>query len=146
MNAFEKCMGYLGISLLSSFVFAITWVVIMTLTLPETDGAHGQMPFQDSLVFPVMSFYAILSAFVAWPFYTAFGWNLPPVRVGLVAGLATLLFILLITPFNSGIGWLGSYIALLISLIACRITMKQSGQPKDALLVNSAGAPAPPVT
>ncbi len=126
MNTFNKSMAYLGVSLLSSFVFAILWVILMTLTLPETDGMHGLMPFQDPLVFPIMSMFALMSAVAAWPFYTLFGWNLPPVRVGLVAGITTLLFILLATPINAGIGWLGSYIALLISLIACRITLKQS--------------------
>lgn len=126
MNAFEKCVAYLGISLLSSFIFAIAWVVIMTLTLPETDGMHGQMPFQDSLVFPIMSMFAMMSAVAAWPFYTVFGWSLPPVKLGSVSGIFTLLFFLLATPFNVGIGWLGSYIVLLISLIVCRIIMKQS--------------------
>lgn len=109
-------------------IFAVSWTIIMTLTLPKTDLAHGQMPFQDPLVLPIMSMVAVASAVLAWPFYATLGWRLPPARVGMAAGVATLAFIIVATPFNSGVGWLGSYVVVLISLTVCRFKMKQSGQ------------------
>jgi hypothetical protein len=121
MSNASKIMAYLGVSVLSSFTFAVCWVVLMTLTLPETDMAHGQMPFQDPLVFPVMSVFAAVSAIAAWPFYLLFGWNLPPVKVGIVAGCVTLVFIFVATPFHAVLGWLGSYLVLLASLAVCRL-------------------------
>ena len=41
-----------------AFAFAITWVITMTLSLPRTDLAYGQMPFEDPLVLPIMSIFA----------------------------------------------------------------------------------------
>jgi hypothetical protein len=130
MNSLEKIVVYLALSLVSSFIFAVTWVVLMTLTLPETDMAHGQAPFQDPLVFPIMSGFAGISALLAWPFYTLFGWRHPPVRFGVAAGAVTLTFIIIVTPVNAGIGWLGSYIVLLTSLVVCKSKMKEIGQTR----------------
>ncbi len=124
MNGTSKITAYLAVSFLSSFAFAICWVIVMTLTLPETDMAYGQMPFQDPLVFPIMSILATVSAFAAWPFYVILGWELSPQRVGIVSGLVTLAFIILVTPIHAGLGWLGSYGALLASLIVCRFRLK----------------------
>lgn len=130
MNTTQKVVVYFGVSLASSFAFAFGFVVVMTLTLPETDMAHGQMPFQDPLVLPIMSMMATASAVVSWPFYTILGWRLPPFRVGVVAGAATLAFILMATPIHPSLGWPGSYAALLAALIVCKLTMKEDGQQK----------------
>ena len=128
MNVAQKLIVYLGISLILSFVFAVTWVVIMTLTLPVTDLAYGQSPFEDSIVLPIMSMFAVISAILVWPFYVVLGWRLPPLKVGTVVGIATFSYIFIVTPFIAPLGWLGSYVVLLIALIICRFTMKQSDQ------------------
>ncbi len=130
MNKLERILAYLAVSLVSSFIFAVTWVILMTLTLPETDMAHGQAPFQDPLVFPIMSMFAGVSALLAWPFYTIFGWRHSPVRFGITAAAAALAFIVIATPFDAGIGWLGSYLVLLVALIVCKFKMKENGQPR----------------
>ncbi len=135
-----RILAYLGISLASSFCFAITWVILMTLTLPKSDMAHGQMPFEDALVFPIMSMLAGISALLAWPFYIFFGWRHPPLRFGVTAGAATLVFIIVATPFNAGIGWGGSYLVLLVTLSICRLTMKEDSQ-QHAGLVSFEAAP-----
>jgi hypothetical protein len=129
MKPIQKVMAYLGISIASSFAFAITWVILMTLTLPKTDLAHGQMPFKDPLVFPIMTIFAVVSGLLAWPFYTLLGWNRPPKTVGIIAGIATFVFIIIATPLNAGIGWVGSYFALLSTLLYCRFNRKLNGQP-----------------
>lgn len=125
MNIVEKILAYLTVSLFCSFVFAVSWVIVMTLTLPETDMAHGQVPFEDPLVFPIMSIFAGISALVAWPFYTFLGWRHSPVKVAIASGAVTMTFIVAATPFNAVIGWLGSYFVLLISLIICRLTLQE---------------------
>jgi hypothetical protein len=132
MKPISKILAYLGISITSAFIFAITWVIVMTLTLPKADLAHGQMPFQDPLVFPIMSICAAVSGLIAWPFYTRLGWAASPVKVARRAGLVTVVFIIVATPFSAGIGWFGSYAALLIALIACSLGMKRSGQPSPS--------------
>lgn len=128
MKPIQKIIAYFGISLASAFIFAIAWVIIMTFTLPETDMAYGQTPFEDPIVFPIMSAFAIVSGLIAWPFYTYLGWNASPARVACLAGLITLAFILIATPYNAGIGWFGSYFVLLIALVGCRLEMK--GPPR----------------
>ena len=130
MNKAEKILAYLGVSLVSSFVFAVSCVILMTVTLPETDMAHGQAPFEEPLVFPIMSIFAGISALFAWPFYTFLGWRHSPVKVGIASGAATLMFIIVVTPINAVTGWLGSYAVLLVSLAACRSKMKEKGQPR----------------
>lgn len=129
MKPTQKMLAYLVTSVASAFIFAITWVTVMTLTLPKTDLAHGQMPFQDPLVFPMMSIYAAILGLIVWPFYAWLGWRVSPAKVAKRAALVTGVFIIIVTPFNAIIGWLGSYIALLITLIGCRLGAKQSGQP-----------------
>ena len=141
MNPAQKVMTYLGISVGSSFVFAVTWVIIMTLTLPRSDMAYGQAPFQDPLVFPIMSIIALISGLLMWPFYTYLGWRVPPAKAAGAAGTATLAFIVLATPFNAGVGWLGSYIALLIGLDVCRSKRKKDGQQSAPLVPGSRGTP-----
>ena len=128
MTTIHKLGTYLGISLVSSFAFALAWVIVMTLTLPETDLAHGQMPFREPLVLPIMSMFATVSGIAAWPLYACLGWRLQPARIGVASGVATLAFILVATSLNARVGWLGAYPVLLISLIMCRITMKPGGQ------------------
>lgn len=128
MNKTQKIVAYGGVSLASSFAFAFGFVVAMTLTLPETDMAHGQMPFEDPLILPIMSMIAVASAVLAWPFYTVFGWRLPPRRVGVVSGLVTLTFIVVATPIHPSLGWPGSYAILLATLVVCKFTMQRNGQ------------------
>ena len=137
MNRIEKILTYLGISLASSFIFAVTWVILMTLMLPETDGAHGQVPFQDPLVLPIMSMFAAISALLAWPFYTVFGWRHSPVRFGITASVVTLAFIVVVTPINAGIGWMGSYLVLLVTLVVGKFKMKEISQSNVAGYVAS---------
>ena len=117
----KKALSYLGISIGLSFAFAVTFVIVMTLTLPKTDEAYGQMPFQDPLVFPVMSMLATFSGLLGWPFFAILGRHCSPATVAKITGFTTLLFIVLTTPIQSRIGWFGSYIVCLGALIYCSV-------------------------
>jgi hypothetical protein len=125
MDIEEKIVAYFGISFVSSFVFAVSWVIVMNLTLPETDEAHGQVLFLNPIVLIIMSFVAGISALVSWPFYTILGWRNPPLKVAIASGVITLTFIIATTPFHALTGWLGSYFVLLISLIICRLMLQE---------------------
>lgn len=49
-------------------VEAFFFVVVLHLMLPETDGAYGQLPFSDPLVFPIMLIGAALASVLIYPF------------------------------------------------------------------------------
>lgn len=70
MNGLRRTVTQPGGNLVSAFVFAITWVVVMHLGLPETDGAYGQAPSQDPI-----EFIAMASALIGWRFYIVSGWK-----------------------------------------------------------------------
>lgn len=109
-----------AISFGMAFLFAITYVVVMTLTLPKTDGAYGQMPFQDPLVFPVMAMGACFAAVVATlPFHFSCR-SLPLGKAVTVIIGVTMTELLVVTPLDSGIGLLGSFVAFAIGLAVAR--------------------------
>jgi hypothetical protein len=128
----KKTLTYLGISMGLSFAFAVTYVIVMTLTLPKTDLAHGQTPFQDPLVFPIMSIVAGISGLVAWPLFAVLGRYSPPLTVATITGLTTLLFIVVATPIQSGIGLFGAYIVCLGGLIYCSMRHRRINGQQSA--------------
>lgn len=115
----KKTFTYLGISLALSFAFAVEYVIVTTLTLPSSDLAYGQALFADPFVFTGMSVIAGISGMVAWPLFAMLGRNAPTATVVKVAGISTLAFIAIVTPFQPFIGWLGSYCVCLGALIYC---------------------------
>ena len=110
----------IGVSFALAFVFAVTWVVVMTLTLPETDGVHGQMPFHDPLVFPIMAMVAgVAGGVVCIPTYFALrSYRLWP-AVAILAG-TVLAEIVFVTPGSPGLGFLGSFGAYACGLVLAR--------------------------
>jgi hypothetical protein len=128
----KKALTYLGISMGLSFAYAVTYVVVMTLTLPKADLAHGQTPFQDPLEFPIMSIVAGISGLVAWPLFAALGRYSPPVTVATITGLTTLLFIVVATPIQPSIGLFGAYIVCLSGLIYCSIRHRKTNIQQSA--------------
>lgn len=115
-----------------SFAFAITYVVVMTYTLPKTDLAYGQTPFQDPVVFPVMLFVAGISGLVAWPLFAVLGWYSPPLTVAKITGLTTLFFIMVATPIQPGIGLFGAYIVCLGGLVYCSVRHRSTDGQRPA--------------
>ena len=109
-----------SIAILLAFAFAVEWVVVMTITLPRTDLAHGQSPFQDPLVFPVMSVLASIAGVVTFPFLH-FAVRDRELRqaVPILAGTVALA-ILVLTPLNAGVGFAGSFVAYGVGLWIAR--------------------------
>ncbi len=107
----------LFMSFVLAFTFATTWVIVMTLTLPPTDGAHGQMPFADPLVFPVMSIFACIAAIITFPFlyFMLRDRRFPAAIVILV--MIVLIEIVCVTPFDPIGGFLGSFVAYFVGLV-----------------------------
>jgi hypothetical protein len=128
----KKVLTYLGISMGLSFAFAVTYVIVMTLTLPKTDLAHGQMPFSDSMVFPIMCFGAAISGLIGWPLFVVLGRHAPPMTVAKIAGLSTLVFIVVATPIQSSVGWFGSYIVCLTALFYCSVRYRNGNGQQSA--------------
>ena len=64
----KKAFVILTGSIAGAFATAIVFVITLTLTLPESDMAHRQIPFEDPLVFPVMSIFAGISGILVFPF------------------------------------------------------------------------------
>ncbi len=111
-----------------AFALAITWVVMMTLTLPPTDGAYGQTPFADPLVFPIMSIFASMAAILAYPWlYLALRDRPLPKSLASLAGVV-LAEIVLVTPLNAAWGFVGSFVAFAFGLgCARRLSAAQAG-------------------
>lgn len=103
-----------------SFLFALTWVVMMTLTLSPTDMAYGQAPFEDPLVFPIMSMFAGVAACFTYPFlYFALRDRPFPKAPAILAGIV-MAEILLVTPFYASLSFLGSFVAYFVGLVVAR--------------------------
>lgn len=111
---------WLAICFLLAFTFAITWVIIMTLTLPPTDGAYGQAPFEDPLVFPIMSIYASIAAIVVFPITYSVLRDRPFLPATLILAAVVLVEIVVITPFHAPTGFLLSFLAYGIGLAVAR--------------------------
>jgi len=104
-----------------SFLFAILWVVVMTWTLPKTDLAYGQGPFEDPLVLPVMSIGASFAALITYPFFYVVlrDRQLPRALAILIATVIGAIVIL--TPINAGLGFLGTFGAYFVGLALARL-------------------------
>lgn len=103
-----------------SFAFAVLWVVVMTLTLPPSDGAHGTTPFSDPLVFPVMSIFASIAAIITFPFlYFTLRDREFPRAICILAGVVVI-EIVIVTPLHAPYGFLGSFAAYFVGLYLAR--------------------------
>lgn len=103
-----------------ALVFAFTYVIVLTLSLPPTDGAHNQVPFADPLVAPVMLAFAGMAGLLAWPFVCSVlrrrrVRSCLPVILGV-----TLSWILFVTPFSKKAGLIGSFAAFAAALVFCQ--------------------------
>jgi hypothetical protein len=123
----KRTLIYLGISVVLAFIFAVVYVTVMTLTLPKTDLAYGQRPFQDPIVFPIMAWVAAASGLAAWPLFTFLGRHSSPVSVAKITGATTLLFILVATPVEPRAGFFGSYIVCFAALVYCFLRDRTGG-------------------
>ena len=122
---------YLGISMALSFISAILFVIVLTLTLPESDLAHGDMPFSHPLVFPAMVIWATIFGFSGWPFFYFLGRREDPRVVANITGSVVLGTIIIGTPFHPAFGFPGSCLAGIFALIYCFIRSRNKKCEQD---------------
>jgi hypothetical protein len=103
-----------------AFLFASTWVVVMTISLPVTDGAYGQMPFEDPLVFEIMSIFAIFAGVITSPvFYYALRNRRFPHALFVFSGIV-IIAIIVTTFINPLLGLIGSFAAYAVGIVITR--------------------------
>ncbi|MEW6747067.1 MAG: hypothetical protein AB1486_30395 [Planctomycetota bacterium] len=137
----NSTLTLLLLSFLGAFVVAFVFVVTFTYWLPPSDEAYGQAPFEDPLVFPVMSVGASICGSLAFPL--AF-WLLRRVYLGrsfVVVLLSALAGNLLITPFLGILGVPGVFLAMIGAMFFCRWKYSVPRQPASNTAMQSAGAP-----
>ncbi len=111
----------LVLSFVLAFVFAITWVITMTLSLSPTDLAYGKGPFEEPLIFPIMSMLASVAALITYPFlYYLLRDRQLPKALSILTGIV-MTEIVLITPMEAGLGFLGAFVVYIVGLIAARL-------------------------
>jgi hypothetical protein len=115
----RRAITYLGISMTLSFVSAVLFVIVMSLTLPESDMAHGQMLLADPVVFPVMMLIAGVCGILSWPIFTLLGWRADPLIVTKITGATILCTILVGTPIDPAFGWPGACLTGFFALLYC---------------------------
>ena len=127
MSRIKDAIAWLAMCFLLSFVFAITWVIVMTLTLPPTDGAHGESPFSDPLVFPIMSMFASMAAIVVFPITYSVLRDQVMVPATLILAAVVLVEIVVVTPFHASAGFVLSFAASGIALaVANRLSPRRT--------------------
>ncbi|MBU4037605.1 MAG: hypothetical protein KKA35_14360, partial [Proteobacteria bacterium] len=89
------------------------------LTQGESDGAYGQLPFEDPFVFPVMSVGAIISGIAITPFvYIALRKRNLKHCAYLILPVV-LISIVLFTIIDPRYGMVGGFSSLVLSIIFC---------------------------
>jgi hypothetical protein len=124
----------LAISIAMAFAFAITFVIVMTLTLPRTDGAYGQMPFEDPLVLPVMAMGASVAALIVFPFFYLAIRSKPLGKSVAILTSLVMAELVIVTPLNAGWGFCGSFAAFAVGLIIARMSAKGPDRALGAMV------------
>lgn len=113
-----------------SFASAILYVIVMALTLPESDMAHGQTLLADPVAFSVMILAAGVCGLLGWPFFLLLGWRADPLVVAKITGATVLATIVLGTPFHPAFGWPGAGLTGIAALIYCFLRFRNKlGEP-----------------
>jgi len=114
----------------SAFLFAIIFVVTFYASLPPSDAAYGTGPFSEPLVIPLMSMVAFAGGMIVWPFYyTCLRQKRLHVALPIVTA-ATVLWIVLATPFSILVGFFGSFAVLIVSLQTCYWALSECYGPE----------------
>lgn len=127
----KRAITYLGISMTLSLASAILFAIVMTLTLPESDMAQGQMLAADPMVLPVLILAAGVCGLLGWPFFVLFGWRADPFVVAKITGATVLATIILGTPYDPAFGWPGACLTGIVALIYCFLRFRKSSGEQD---------------
>jgi hypothetical protein len=113
---------FLLVGLTGAFVTAFTFIAVIQLTLPPTDGAYGQGifttlhdPFVRAIAMPV----ALVSGLVATPLlFFCLRQRRLSVALPIVLG-SVLAAVAMATPFSQLLGLLSGFAAFVVSCIVC---------------------------
>jgi hypothetical protein len=115
-----------AISMFGAFVSAITFVVMFTYSLPPSDGAYGQAPFEDPVVFPVMSMFAVGAGVIAFLGALAFLWRTSLLRSTCFVFVIVLTEIVLVTPTLHAAAVPGALVAMLAAMALSHWLFRES--------------------
>lgn len=120
-------------SLVGAILSAGLFVVVLHSNLPPGDLAHGQPPFAEPLVLPIMLAIAGLSAVGVVPvaYFALRTANL--VKATIVAYGFVALEIVLVTPSHPRAGWMGACLAILAALVFCSRSKWVNSHPEQAV-------------
>ena len=120
INKMKKTLKIFSGCIAGSFVTAIVFVITLTLSLPESDMAHGQMPFEDPLVFPIMCIGAVVAGIIVFPFAYLALRTKDIIHCAKITFFVVLPTVAILTIFDITYGLYGSFISVAVALIACR--------------------------
>jgi hypothetical protein len=117
----------LGVSFGLAFLFAATFVLVLTLALPP-DDAMSRVPFADTFVDFIGAAIASIAAIVVFPFIY-FALRTKPLlkSVGVIIAIVVV-EIIAFTPLYPPCGFLGSFVAFGVGLILARIIPSDGGE------------------
>ncbi len=111
------------ISFAGSYLTALVFVIVLNKSLPPTDLAYNQsisQTFSDPFVRRVFIEGALISGVVTFPVaYFCFRERNLLAAVPIVFG-SVLLWVVVFTTTAGPVGWMGSYIVLVASLLFCK--------------------------
>lgn len=99
---------------------AVLFVLILTWSLPPSDGAYGQPPFSDPLVFPVMAMAAGIVSLVVCPFAMLLLQYARPLVSAIVVPVAMWVALILTVPIIGGYGLTAGFAAMIAAMLFCR--------------------------
>ena len=121
----KRALTFLGISIALSVIAAVEFTTIAAWTLPKTDLAYGQAPFQDPFVYTVMFTTALTVGAIFCPIAALIAWPTNLTKSATITALAVLGFILIATPIKAGIALAGSPVVGLAALAYCRLSYER---------------------
>lgn len=120
----ESVNGLLALavaSLIGSAVVAAWGICMVTWSLPETDGAYGEIPFTNPVVYPVYGFF-VLFAWIATFIVTIFTLRHAPLGASFLCTMgAALVTITVATPFFGFRGALAAFPVTFAGLVYLRL-------------------------
>ncbi len=99
---------------------AVLFVLILTWSLPPSDGAYGEPPFSDPLVFPIMAMAAGIVSLVVCPFSMLLLQYTRPLASVIVVPVAMWSALVLTIPMVGEYGFVGGFVAMIAAMLFCR--------------------------
>jgi hypothetical protein len=112
-------------SVLASFLCAALFVAIQQFTLPPSDLAFGQglgATFSDPFVVMVAGTVASIIGLAIWPVAVTCLRGRDELRCGVFVIGTTVLFLVVVTPFEPRVGLFGAPLLALAGLLTCRFS------------------------